>query len=353
MANFFDRVFWSMFSSSLGIDLGTANTLVYAQDEGIVLAEPSVVATYKDTKQVLLDGEAVGDNAKAMTGKTHDKITVNRPLRDGRVHDVEVAEAMLAYFIRKAHNRRWGVKPQVVVSVPMAIENVHKRAVYNAAERAGANRVFLVTQPLAAAVGAGLPVDEPTGSMIVDIGGGTTDIAVVSFGEFPAYKTLNFAGDKMDELIIRYIAEEHGLDIGQLTAEEIKMQIGSATPMEQELSMTVRGRSVTTRRPDQVLITSDEIRAVLVPAVEAICKGIDQVLEETPAGVSGDLVTTGITLAGGGALLPGIDEAIQQRIGLPTQVCEDPITAVVRGTGIIIENFEICRPMVEDASIAA
>ncbi len=351
MATIFDR-FWGMFSTALGIDLGTANTLVYAQNEGIVLAEPSVVAIHKKTGTVLMNGEAVGNNAKDMIGKTHDNIEVIRPLKDGVVNDVEITEAMMSYFIHKGHTRRF-IKPQLVVSVPIGINNVAKRAVFNAAERAGANRVWLIEQPFAAAIGAGMPVGEATGSMIVDIGGGTTDIAVTALAGIVESKTLDMAGDRMDEAIIEHLRNEHGVEIGHLMAERIKLEIGSACELEEERSLVVRGRHIETKLPAETSINSIEVRSALKPCLDTIVRGIPEVLEQTPPELSGDLVSQGVTLAGGGSQLDGLEHALQSRINLPVHTSEDPITAVVRGTGIIIEALGVFEEVLEDAAEAA
>ena len=352
MGSFLDRVL-GWFSTDMGIDLGTANTLVYVQGQGIVCAEPSVVAVHAKSGHVLMNGDAVGDNAKGMIGKVHPNIKVIRPLKEGVIADVEITEAMLSYFIRKVHNRRWGVKPALVVSVPIGINNVEKRAVYNSAERAGAREVLLVEQPFAAAIGAGLPVGEAMGSMIVDVGGGTTDIAVLALAGIVQSETLEIAGDHMDDAIMEYISQRHGLEIGNQMAERIKIEIGSAAELEEEMAVRVRGRDVQTKLPGEAEITSMEIREALRPCTRHIIEGVLRVLERTPPELSADLVERGIVMAGGAAQLRGIDRAIQQAIGLPVRVCDEPIGAVARGTGVIIESLDLFADVLEDAAEAA
>lgn len=328
------------FSVDMGIDLGTANTLVCIKDRGIVLNEPSVVAVRKGTNEVLLDGRAVGLAAKEMLGKTPVGIEAIRPLRNGVIADFEITEKMLRYFITKVHDGRTWAAPQVVISIPSGITAVERRAVINSAERAGARRVFLIEEPLAAGIGVRLPVTAPRGSMIVDIGGGTTEVAVLSLAGMVASTSLRIAGDALDEAIIRYCKREHGIQIGEQWAEKIKIKIGSAFPLEQEMAMDVRGSDATTGMPRQIELTSEEVREALMEPVRQMIGAIRTTLAKAPPEIAADLCETGITLAGGGALLRGIDKAIQQETGIPTRVAEDPLTAVARGTLIFLENLD-------------
>ena len=332
---------WLMgkFSIDMGIDLGTANTLVTIKGQGIVLNEPSVVAVKKGTNEVLLDGMAVGAVAREMLGKAPGNILAIRPLKSGVIADFEVTEKMLRYFITKVHNRRKFVKPQVVIAVPYGINAVQKRAVINSAERAGARRVYLIEQPMAAGLGAGLAVTEPRGSMVVDIGGGTTGVAVISLAGIVHAECLPVAGDDFDEAIIRYMRTKYNLLIGELTAEKIKVAIGSALPLEQEFSLEVKGRDYLTGLPRKAIIGSDEVREALREPLRQILEAIKSTLEKTPPELAADLVNEGITLAGGGALLRRIDGLIAQETELPVKIAEDPLTAVARGTGISQENL--------------
>ena len=343
MANAFKPLEWLLarFSVDMGIDLGTANTLVCVRGRGIILNEPSVVAVHKDTKQVLNNGMAVGAAAKAMLGKTPGKFEAIRPMRDGVIADFEITEKMLRYFIHKVHGGRSWVKPRVVISVPVGITAVERRAVIQSAERAGARRVHLVDEPIAAAIGVQLPVTEPTGCLIVDIGGGTTEIAVLSLAEAVVATSLRIAGDEMDEAIANHMRRAHNLLIGEQTAERIKHKIGSAAELEQELEMEVKGRDAVTGLPREVTINSVEVREALSEPVSQICEAIRQVLEQAPPEISADLVDSGATIVGGGALLVGIDRAITDRLGIATRVGEEPLTAVARGTGIFLEDLDI------------
>ena len=329
------------FSVDMGIDLGTANTLVCVRGRGIILNEPSVVAVKKGTNEVLLDGMAVGNAAKAMLGKTPGSIEAVRPLRHGVIADFEVTEKMLSYFISKVHEGRNWVKPQVVISVPTGITDVERRAVVHSAERAGARRVYLIDEPMAAGIGVDLPVTEARGSLIVDIGGGTTEVAVLALAGSVVATSLRVAGDEMDEGIVAHMRRYHNLMIGEQSAERIKLTIGSAWPMEQELSMDVKGRDTVTGLPGRATVTSIEIREALGLPVRQICEAIRQVLEETPPEISADLVDSGCTIVGGGALLYGIAEAISDFLGIPAKVCDDPLTAVARGTGVFLEKLDI------------
>jgi len=329
------------FSVDMGIDLGTANTLVCVRGRGIILNEPSVVAVKKGTNEVLLDGMAVGNAAKAMLGKTPGSIEAIRPLRHGVIADFEITEKMLRYFIGKVHDGKSWVKPQVVISVPTGITDVERRAVVHSAERAGARRVYLIDEPMAAGIGVDLPVTEARGSLIVDIGGGTTEIAVLALAGSVVATSLRIAGDEMDEAIMSHLRRFHNLLIGEQTAERIKLTIGSAYAMEQELSMEVKGRDTVTGLPARANITSIEIREALGGPVRKICESIRQVLEEAPPEISADLFDTGCTIVGGGALLFGIAEAVGEFLGIPCKIGEDPLTAVARGTGVFLEKLDI------------
>jgi rod shape-determining protein MreB and related proteins len=343
MANVLKPLEWVLgnFSVDMGIDLGTANTLVCVRGKGIILNEPSVVAVKKGTNEVLLDGMAVGNAAKAMLGKTPIAIEAIRPLRHGVIADFEVTEKMLRYFIHKVHEGRNWVKPQVVISVPTGITDVERRAVVHSAERAGARRVYLIDEPMAAGIGVDLPVTEARGSLIVDIGGGTTEIAVLALAGSVVSNSLRVAGDEMDEAILAHLRRFHNLMIGEQSAERIKLTLGSAWEMDQELSMEVKGRDTVTGLPARATVTSIEIREALSHPIRRICEAIRQVLEETPPEISADLVDSGVAIVGGGALLYGIAEAISDFLGIPARVVDDPLTAVARGTGVFLEKLDI------------
>ena len=329
------------FSVDMGIDLGTANTLVCVRGRGIILNEPSVVAVKKGTNEVLLDGMAVGNTAKAMLGKTPGTIEAIRPLQNGVIADFEVTERMLRYFITKVHEGRHWVKPQVVISVPVGITAVERRAVIHSAERAGARRVFLIDEPMAAGIGVDLPVTEPRGSLIVDIGGGTTEIAVLALAGAVVSTSLRVAGDEMDDAIVNHLRRHHNLSIGEQSAERIKLTIGSAWPMKQELSMEVKGRDTISGLPRRTTVTSIEIREALQDPLRQICEATRSILEEAPPEISADLVDTGITLVGGGAMLLGVADAISDFLGIPAKVADDPLTAVARGTGVFLEKLDV------------
>ena len=318
-----------LFSNDIGIDLGTATTLVYVKGEGVVLCEPSVVAIEKDTNRVI----AVGEEAKRMLGRTPGNIVAIRPMKDGVISDFEVTEAMLKYFIKKVHRRRVLVRPAMVIAIPSGITAVEKRAVRDSAERAGARSVELIEEPKAAAVGVGLPVEEPAGNMIIDIGGGTTEFAVISLGGMVYAKSIRIAGDEMDAAIVEYLRKTYNLMIGERTSEEIKIRIGSAYPLEEELNMDVRGRDLISGLPKTITITSVEIREALHDPVQAIVDASKSTLEQTPPELAADLIDRGIVMAGGGALLRGIDKRIAEETGLPVHIADDPTTAVVLGTG--------------------
>jgi rod shape-determining protein MreB len=339
-----------LFSIDMGIDLGTANTLVSVRGEGIVLNEPSVVAVKKGTNKVLMNGMAVGHTAKEMLGKTPAGIEAIRPLKEGVIADFEITEAMLRYFITKVHNRRTGVRPRVVIAVPSGITVVEKQAVYSSAERAGARQVFLIEEPRAAGIGAGLPIEEPRACMVVDIGGGTTEIAVLSLADIVASKSLRIAGDKFDEAITHHLKRTHNLHIGPQTSESIKIQIGSACPLPEEKMLEVKGQDATTGLPRGCIVNATEIReAALKEPATRICSAIREVLEKTPPELAADLVDSGLTLCGGGALLRGINTLIEESIGLPVKIAENPLACVALGTGIFLENLDKYSSILESS----
>ncbi|MCK4298173.1 MAG: rod shape-determining protein [Planctomycetes bacterium] len=338
-----------LFSIDMGIDLGTATTLVCVQNEGIVLCEPSVVAVHRGTNRVIDLGNspAVGLVAKEMLGKTPGSIQAIRPLKDGVIADFDITEAMLRYFIQKVHQRRWGYKPRVVIAIPSGITTVEKRAVRNSAERAGARQVFLVEEPMAAAIGAGMPVAEPTASMVVDVGGGTTEVAIISLADIVTAESIRVAGDEMDDAIIQHMKQNYNLLIGEQTAERIKIEIGSAYPLEQELTMEVRGRDVIAGLPRKEVIRSEEIREAVREPIDAIVAAIKVTLERTDPELAADLVDNGMVLAGGGVLLRGLDQVLQEATGLPVRLTEDPITCVAQGTGLFLENLDRMKKYLE------
>ncbi len=330
---------WGLFSNDLSIDLGTANTLVYQKGKGIVMDEPSVVAVHKDTNRVL----AVGKEAKNMLGRTPGSIVAIRPMRDGVIANFEITEAMLRYFIQKVHNRKTLVRPRIVISVPSGITQVEKRAVRDSAQSAGAREVYLVEEPMAAAIGAGMPIQEPSGNMIVDIGGGTTEVAVISLSGIVFAKSIRIAGDEMDEAIVNYVKRKYNLLIGERTAEQIKIEIGSAFPMETKQSMEVKGRDLVAGIPRTQTISDAEIREAMLEPVNAIIDTIKIALERTPPELAADIVDKGIVLAGGGALLRGLDALIREETGLPITIAEDPLTCVVVGTGKVLDELDLLR----------
>ncbi|MBC7772859.1 MAG: rod shape-determining protein [Pyrinomonadaceae bacterium] len=337
-----------MFSVDMGIDLGTCNTLVAVRGQGIVLNEPSVVAVWKGTNKVLKNGEAVGWMAKEMLGKTPGTITAIRPLKDGVISDFEITEAMLSYFIRKVTGKNRLFGPRVVISIPSGITAVEKRAVFDSAERAGARRTYLLEEPLAAAIGAGLPFAEPTASMIVDIGGGTTEVAILSLGDIAVCESLRVAGDDLDEAIINHMKKTYNLMIGEQTAERIKIEIGSAAPTGEETSIEVRGRDMISGLPRKTVVTSEEIREALQEPASAIVNAVTRTLERAEPELAADLVLNGITLAGGGALLRGMNLLIQNATGLDVKIADDPLTCVARGTAIYLENIEEWKEHLEN-----
>jgi rod shape-determining protein MreB len=337
-AVFFDSLL-GWFSVDMGIDLGTCNTLVCVRSEGIVLNEPSVVAVKRGTNRVLNNGNAVGWSAKEMLGKTPGSISAIRPLKDGVISDFEITEAMLSYFIRKVNGRSRILGPRVVIAVPSGITAVEKRAVLDSAERAGARRVYLVEEPMAAGIGAGLPIVEPTASMIVDIGGGTTEVAIMSLADIASCESIRVAGDDMDEAIIGHMKKTYNITIGEQTAERIKIEIGSAAPVDEPQSMDVRGRDNVSGLPRKTVVTSDEVREALQEPCAAIIETVMRTLERAEPELAADLVDNGITLVGGGALLRGIDILLSNATGLDVRVAEEPMTAVARGTSIYLENL--------------
>ena len=341
----FGKVF-GLFSNDIGIDLGTANTLIYAKDEGIVLREPSVVAVETGTNRVL----EVGEEARRMLGRTPGNITAVRPLKDGVIADFHLTEEMLRRFIEKVHNRRKWVRPRVVIAVPSGITEVEKRAVKDSAMQAGARQVFLVEEPMAAAIGVGLPVDEPSGNMIVDIGGGTTEVALISLSGIVFSRSVRVAGDELSESLVQYMKRAYNLMVGERTAEEIKIKIGSAFPLEKETSIEVKGRDLVAGLPKTLTITSQEVREAMHEPISTIVESIRITLERCPPELSADLVDRGIVLAGGGALLRGLDKLLSEETGLPVITADDPLTAVVMGTGIILNETKLLDRLRKDAA---
>ena len=331
--------FMGLFSNDIGIDLGTANTLVYVKDRGIVLREPSVVAIQAGTKRIL----AVGEEAKRMLGRTPGTIVAIRPMKAGVIADFEITEAMIRYFIRKLHSRRKMVRPRIIIAVPSDITEVEKRAVKDSATHAGAREVFLIEEPMAAAIGVGLPVQEPAGNMIVDIGGGTTEVALISLAGIVFARTVRVGGDEMDECIAQYMKRVYNLMIGERTAEEIKISMGSAYPVGEETSIEVKGRDLVAGLPKTLTITSEEIREALQEPVSSIIDAVRITLERCPPELSADLVDRGMVLAGGGALLKGIDKLIAEQTGLPVHLADDPLSAVAEGTGVVLNELDFLR----------
>ncbi len=323
-------------SSDIGIDLGTANTLVYVKDQGIVLREPSVVAVQSGTNKVL----AVGDEAKRMLGRTPSNIVAVRPLKDGVIADFEVTEAMLRHFISKVHNRRVRARPRVVIAVPSGITEVEKRAVRESATHAGAREVYLIEEPMAAAIGVGLPVQDPAGNMIIDIGGGTTEVALISLSGIVFSRSVRVAGDELDEAIVQYMKRAYNLMVGERTAEEIKIKIGSAYPSEKETSVEVKGRDLVAGLPKTLMITSQEVREALLEPISTIVDSVRITLERCPPELSADIMNKGMVLSGGGALLSKINELIAQNTGVPCFVGEEPLLCVVKGTGLVLEHLQ-------------
>ena len=341
--------FQGLFSSDIGIDLDTANTLVYVKGKGIILNEPSVVALVESTgkKHVL----AVGEEAKLMVGRTPGNITAIRPLKDGVIADFEVAEEMIKYFIRKAHNRKSFVSPQIVICIPRGATAVERRAIQESAECAGGRRVFLIEEPMAAAIGAGLPVTEPSGSMVVDIGGGTTEVAVLSLGGIVFGNSVRVGGDKMDESIVNYIRKYHNLLIGDTTAEKIKQEIGAAIKPERGVgrSISIKGRDLVNGVPKEIEITETQIADSLAEPVAAIVDAVRYALENTPPELSADIVDRGIVMTGGGSMLSRLDELLREKTGLPVIVAENPLLCVANGTGKTLDELDIMKKVLLQA----
>lgn len=331
-----------MFSSDMGIDLGTANSLIYVKGKGIVLTEPSVVAIQKGTNNVL----AVGNEAKRMLGRTPGNILAIRPLKDGVIADFEITESMLRYFITKVHNRKALVRPRIVVAVPSGITEVEKRAVKDSALHAGAREVYLIEEPMAAAIGVGLPVQEPAGNMIIDIGGGTTEVAIISLAGIVFSKSVRVGGDELDDAIIQYLKRTYNLMIGERTAENVKIAIGSAYPLPEELSIEVKGRDLVSGLPKTIVINSEEIRGALLETISTIIEAVRISLERCPPELAADLVDRGLILAGGGSLLRGLDRLLSEETGLPVNVADDPLSAVALGTGRVLDELDFLKKVI-------
>jgi len=341
MMKFFpSRRLFSFFSNDFAVDLGTANTLVYEPHRGIVLNEPSVLAVKAHTNQVL----AVGMDAKEMLGKTPESIIACRPMRDGVIANFELAESMLRYFIRRVHNnRRMLVSPRMVIGVPSGITQVERRAVEDSAKQAGAREVYCIMEPMAAAIGAGLKVHEPIGSMIVDIGGGTTEVAVISLKNIVFCRSIRVGGDEMDRAIVQYVKRKYNLLIGERTAEQVKIQIGTVLPSSNDATMEVKGRDLVTGVPKTIVLTSNEVHEALLETISSIIDIVRVALENTPPELSSDLVDSGIVMAGGGSMLRGLSALISRDTGLPVIVAEEPLLCVVKGAGKVLENIAFFR----------
>ena len=344
MLKVFDRLL-GMFSNDLAIDLGTANTLVYAKGRGIISSEPSVVAVDTVKHRV----RAIGKEAKSMLGRTPGSITAVRPLRDGVIADFEIAEAMLRYFIQKAHNRSTLLRPRIVISVPSGITEVEKRAVRESALSASAREVYLIKEPMAAAIGAGLPITEPSGNMIIDIGGGTTEVAIISLSGIVYANSVRVGGDKMDDAILNYVKRKYNLLIGERTAERIKIEIGSAYPSDEQRSMIVKGRDLVAGVPKTLELHSEDIREAIQEPVNAIVEATKIALERTPPELAADIADKGIVLSGGGALLANLDILLREETGLPIMLAEDPFTAVVMGCGRCLDDASLLRDVTDRA----
>jgi len=334
----FDRIL-GMFSSDMGIDLGTASTLVFVKGRGIVLNEPSVVAIQKGTNRVL----AVGEEAKNMLGRTPGSIVAIRPLKDGVIADFEITESMLRYFIRKVHNRKALIRPRIVVAIPSGITEVEKRAVKDSAEHAGAREVYLIEEPMAAAIGVGLPVQEAAGNMIVDIGGGTSEVAIISLAGIVFSRSVRVGGDELDEAIIQYLKRTYNLLIGPRMAEMIKINIGSTYPLEEELTMEVKGRDLVAGLPKTMTVNSEEIREAIAEPISTVIEAVRISLERCPPELSADLVDRGMVLAGGGAMLRGLDKLLSEETGLPVNIADEPIESVVLGTGKVLQELRFLK----------
>lgn len=344
----FDQVV-GFFSSDMGIDLGTANTLVLVKDKGIVINEPSVVAIERDRygggKPRIL---AVGKEAKEMVGKTPGNIEAIRPMKDGVIADFDMTEKMIRYFIEKTHRRKNFLRPRIVISVPYGLTQVERKAVRESALSAGAREVFLIEEPMAAAIGADLPIQEPKGNLIIDIGGGTTEIGVTSLGGLVISKSIRVAGDKLDSSIMAWMKTHRGLVIGDRTAEEVKIKIGSAFPMDKELSMGVKGRDQITGLLQRIEITSEDVREAMLENLKEIADALKEVLEKMPADLAGDIVENGIVLSGGGALIRGLDKYLSETVRLPAYVADEPLKCVARGTGRILEEIKLLQQLTNE-----
>ena len=338
-------MFFGQYDGDLAIDLGTANTLVSVRGKGIVIREPSVVAIDKNDERIL----AVGIEAKRMLGRTPGNIVAVRPLKDGVIADFDVTEAMLRYFIDKASEKRypWTPRPRVVVCVPSGVTSVEKRAVFEATIQAGARQAYLIEEPMAAAIGAGLPISEPTGSMIVDIGGGTAEIAVISLGGIVASRSVRMAGDMFDQAIIAFIKRKYNLLIGERTAEQIKIEIGSAYPMDPEMTLEIKGRNLVDGLPKNVVVHSEDVREALLECLVKITSAIKETLERTPPELSADIIDHGITLTGGGALLRGLDKLIESETGIDVHVAEDPLDCVAKGAGAVLDHVDVLHDVLD------
>ncbi len=335
------------FSIDMGIDLGTCTTLVCVRGKGVVLNEPSVVAVRKGTNIVLNGGQAVGLVAREMLGKTPGSISAIRPLKDGVISDFEITEAMLSYFIHKVHGRGGLVRPRVVIAVPSGITAVERRAVIDSAERAGARKVYLVDEPMAAGIGAGLPITDPTASMIVDIGGGTTEVAIMSLADIATCDSIRVGGDDMDEAIINHLKKTYNLLIGEARAEKVKIQIGSASPMEEEMTMEIAGRDTISGLPRKIVITSEEIREALKEPVSAIIEAVTNTLEHADPELAADLIDNGIYICGGGSLLRGLDTILANATGLQIHRVDDALSSVAKGTSVYLENLELWKDTID------
>lgn len=332
---------WGFFSHDIGVDLGTVNTLVYVRNKGIIINEPSVVAINKKTKKIL----AIGEDARRMVGRTPAHIVAIKPLVDGVVSDFEITEEMLRYFIQKVHQERFSLlpRPRIVIGIPYGVTEVERRAVEEAAFSAGAREVYLIEEPLAAAIGARLPIQDAKGNLIVDIGGGTTEVAVISLGGIVASRSIRIAGDEMDQDIIGYAREQFNLLLGERTAEEIKIAIGSALPLKEKLEIPMQGRDLVTGLPKEIIINDEQVREAISKSANAIVDAVKLTIEESPPELVADILTQGIILAGGGALLRGLDKLIAEATLTHAHVADDPLTAVVRGTGVVLEDLETLR----------
>ena len=330
---------FGLFSSDLAVDLGTANTLIFVKGKGIVLSEPSVVAVKAGTKEVI----AVGNEAKRMLGKTPESIKAVQPLRDGVIADFEIAQVMLSYFIKKVHNRDSFVKPRVIICVPSGITQVEKKAVIDSAKQAGAREIYLISEPIAAAIGAGLPIETASGNMIVDVGGGTTEVAVISLSGIVHSCSVKIAGNEMDEAIVSYIRKAYNTIIGERTAEYIKLKVGSAIPLPEKMEIEIKGKDLLTGAPKVVKLTDEEVREALSEPVSAIVSAVKATLERTPPELVSDIIDRGIVLTGGGSLLRGLDEKLRKETNLPVSYADDPLSCVVLGAGKLLENLKLLK----------